>query len=388
MTFSQLPQGAVPGTIALRLGHPDPATLLSPELRQVLYQFISSPQAASALQYGAEQGAQSLLEILAEKINREQQLAVQPANLMITAGATHAVDLLARLYARPGGMVLVEAPTYADALHVFRDQQLEVYPIPMDDEGIVPSALEQQVAELQAGGKAPALLYTIPTFHNPTGRTVPEARRMEIIGLARRLGFLIVEDDVYRDLSFEGAVPPSFYALAQGQQVVSIGSFSKTLAPGLRLGWLLGSEEIIQRCVDCGTTQMGGGANPFVAQMVAEYCRSGAWEPHLMHLRTLYKSRRDRALAALGQHMPPQVSWTVPAGGFFIWLTLPRHVLAQEVKRLALQQGVDVASGTGFFVRPADGAHQLRLTYSCAAPDDIDTGVRVLAQVIQRLMRV
>ncbi len=388
MTFSQLPQGAVPHSIALRLGHPDPATLLSPELRQAMYQLISSPRAATALQYGAEQGAQSLLEILAEKINREQQLAVQSANLMITAGATHAVDLLARLYARPGGVVLVEAPTYADALHVFRDQQLEVYSIALDEEGLIPAALEQQVAELQARGKAPAFLYTIPTFHNPTGRTVPEARRMEIIGLARRLGFLIVEDDVYRDLSFEGAAPPSYSALAQGQPVMSIGSFSKTLAPGLRLGWLLGPEEIIRRCVDCGTTQMGGGANPFVAQIVAEYCRSGAWEPHLMHLRTLYRDRRDCALAALGQYMPPEVRWTEPAGGFFIWLTLPRHVLAQEVKRLALQQGVDVASGAGFFVQPADGAHHLRLTYSCAAPDEIDTGVRVLAQVIQQLMRV
>jgi DNA-binding transcriptional MocR family regulator len=387
MTLSHLPQGVAPNTIALRLGHPDPTTLLSPELRQAMYQLISSPQAASALQYGAEQGAQSLLEILVEKINREQQLAVQAANLMIVAGATHALDLLARLYARPGGVVLVEAPTYADALHLFRDQQLEVYPIALDEEGLIPAALEQQVAKLQARGKVPAFLYTIPTFHNPTGRTLPEARRMEITSLARRLGLLIVEDDVYRDLSFAGAVPPSLYTLARGQQVVSIGSFSKTLAPGLRLGWLLGAEEIIQRCVDCGTTQMGGGANPFVAQIVAEYCRSGAWEPHLMRLRTLYKSRRDRALAALGQYMPPEVRWTTPAGGFFIWLTLPRQVLAQEVKRLALLQGVDVAAGAGFFAQPADGAHHLRLTYSCAAPDDIDAGVRVLAQVIQQLMR-
>lgn len=385
MSFSELPQGVIPNTIALRLGHPDPTTLLTPELRQALFQVINSPSAAVALQYGAEQGASGLLKVLVEKLHREQHLAVQAANLMIVAGATHAIDMLARLYAKPGGVVLVEAPTYADALHVFRDHHLELCSIAMDEEGLIPSALEQQVIQLQASGKSPAFLYIVPTFHNPTGRTLPEARRNEIIRLARRFGFLIVEDDVYRDLSFGGAVPPSFYVLAQGQQVVSVGSFSKTLAPGLRLGWMLSSEETIQRCIGCGTTQMGGGANPFVAHIVTEYCQSGAWESHLAHLRMLYKSRRDRALAALGHSMPAEVRWTEPAGGFFLWLTLPQRVLAQDVKRLALQQGVEVASGEGFFVQPAEGAHHLRLTYSCATPDDIEAGIQVLAQVIQRL---
>lgn len=386
MPFAELPQGATPNAIALRLGHPDPTTLLPPALRQAMFQVINSPQAATALQYGAEQGAQSLLEVLVEKFHRTQPLPVQATNLMIVAGATHALDLLARLYAKPGGVVLVEAPTYADALHVFRDHQLEVYSIAMDDEGLLPSALEEQVARLQARGTSPAFLYTIPTFHNPTGRTVSAARRMEIIRLARRVGLLLVEDEVYRDLSFEGTMPPSFYTLAQGQQVVSVGSFSKTLSPGLRLGWLLSAEETIQRCLACGTTQMGGGANPFVAQIVAVYCQSGAWDLHIRHLQSLYRSRRDRALAALSQYMPAEVSWTHPAGGFFLWLTLPKHVLAHEVKRLALQHGVEVASGEGFFADPAEGAHHLRLAYSCATPDDIEAGVRILAQVIQRLI--
>lgn len=386
MRFADLPQGVTPNIIPLRLGHPDPATLFTVDLRQAINRFLSAPQAASALQYGAEQGTPSLIKFLVEKLNREQQLALQAANVMIIAGSTHAIDLMARLYAHPGGVVLVEAPTYADALHVFRDQQLDVCSIDTDEEGLIPSVLAQQVAQLQASGKTPAFLYVIPTFHNPTGRTLPTARRMEIIHLARRYGFLIVEDDVYRDLAFEGDVPPSFYALAQGQQVVSVGSFSKTLAPGLRLGWLLSSEEVIDRCVNAGTTQMGGGANPFVAQMVAAYCQNGAWEPHLARLQSLYRVRRDRVLSALGTHMPPGVSWTHPAGGFFIWLTLPPGILAQDVKRLALQHGVDVAAGEGFFVHAADGAHHLRLAYSCAAPDDIDTGIRLLAQVIQRLI--
>jgi 2-aminoadipate transaminase len=356
-----------------------------PELREAMQRVISSPQASTMLQYGSEQGAQSLINVLVEKIKREQGCVLQPANLMIVAGSTQAVDMLARLYARAGGVVLVEAPTYVDALHVFRDHQIELCAIPMDEDGLLPSVLEQQIVQLHARGTFPSMLYTVPNFHNPTGRTLPATRRTEIIRLARRYNFLIVEDDVYHDLSFEGAVPASFYELAEGKQVLSIGSFSKTLAPGLRLGWLLGSEQDIQRCVNSGTTQMGGGANPLTAYMVAEYCRNGAWEKHIERLQSLYKIRRDRTISALERYMPAHVQWTHPAGGFFIWLSLPEQVLAQQVKQFALQQGVLLAAGEGFFVQPSAGAHHLRLAYSCAALNDIDAGIRILAQVVRTL---
>ena len=388
MTTNDLPQGMLQNTISLLFGHPDPETLLPPELRNAMQQVISSPQAYMALQYGPEQGTQGLINFLVERINRVQGLSLQPGNLMVVAGSTHAVDMLGRLYARPGGVVLVEAPTYVDAIHIFRDQQIELCSIPTDEAGLIPSELEKQLVRLHASGTFPSMLYTVPNFHNPTGCTLPEARRLEIIRLARHYGFLIVEDDVYRDLSFEGAVPASFYALTNGDQVVSIGSFSKTLAPGLRLGWLLGSEDVIQRCINCGTMQMGGGANPFVAHMVAEYCRSGHWEKHIVHLQSLYKGRRDVALSALSQYMPSDVRWTHPAGGFFIWLSLPKQVFAQDVKRLALQEGVSLAAGEGFFVHPADGEHHVRLAYSRATPNDIDAGIRVLSQVIHRSRKV
>ena len=387
MISNDLPQGMIENTISLTLGHPDPATLMTPELRDAMQHVISSPQAYTALQYGPEQGTQSLINFLVERINRVQGLSLQPGNLMVVAGSTHAVDMLARLYARPGGVVLVEAPTYVDAIHIFRDQQIELCSVPTDEAGLIPGELEKQLVRLHASGTFPSMLYTVPNFHNPTGCTLPEARRLEMIRLARHYGFLIVEDDVYRDLSFEGAVPASFYALTNGDQVVSIGSFSKTLAPGLRLGWLVGSEDVIQRCLNCGTMQMGGGANPFVAHMVAEYCRSGHWEKHIVHLQSLYKGRRDVALSALSRYMPSDVRWTHPAGGFFIWLSLPKQVFAQDVKRLALQEGVSLAAGEGFFVHPADGEHHLRLAYSRATPNDIDTGIRVLAQVIHKLTR-
>jgi 2-aminoadipate transaminase len=384
MISPDLPQGGAPNTIPLRMGHPDPATLLTPELRQAMEHVISSPHAYAALQYGPEQGTRNLIEVLVEKINREQELSLQPGNLMVVAGSTHAVDMLARLYARPGGVMLVEAPTYVDALHIFRDHHIELRSIPMDDDGLIPGELERQLAGLRASGIVPSMLYTVPTFHNPTGRTLSEARRLEVIRLARHYGFLIVEDDVYRDLPFEGTAPPSFYALAKGQQVVSIGSFSKTLAPGLRLGWLLGSQSVIERCVNCGTMQMGGGANPFTAYIVALYCRNGSWEKHIERVRSLYKMRRDRALSALEQYMPVDVEWSHPAGGFFIWLSLPRDIFANHVRRLALQEGVALAAGAGFFVNPVDGDHHMRLAYSCATPEEIDASIRVLGQVMHR----
>ena len=384
MSSNDLPQGMAHNTISLLLGHPDPATLLTPELGNAMLSVVSSPGCITALQYGPEQGTRSLIDFLVEKIQREQGISISPANLMVVAGSTHAVNMLARLYSKPGGVVLVEAPSYVDALHIFRDHRIELYAIPTDENGLIPDELAKRVAELHANGKLPSFLYTIPNFHNPTGCTLPEARRLEITRLARQYGFLIVEDDVYRDLSFEGAVPASFYALADGNGVMSIGSFSKTLAPGLRLGWLVGSEEAIQRCVNCGTTQMGGGANPFAAHIVGEYCRSGYWQEHIARVRSLYKMRRDVALAALDKYMPAGVRWTHPAGGFFIWLTLPRDVFAQDVKRLALSEGVALAAGEGFFVNSTDGEHHLRLAYSCAVPDDIDAGIRVLGQVIRR----
>lgn len=385
MTAHDLPQGTSQNTISLLLGHPDPTTLLTPELHEAMQHTISAPQAYAALQYGPEQGTQNLINFLVKKIQREQGLSIQAANLMIVAGSTHAVDMLTRLYARSRGAVLVEAPTYADALHIFRDHQVDLYSIPMDADGLVPQALEQQLVQLDTQGIHPSMLYTIPNFHNPTGRTLPTARRLEIIKLARRYNFLIVEDDVYHDLSFEGSVPASFASLAQddGDRVASIGSFSKTLAPGLRLGWLLGSRKIIQTCITCGAMQMGGGANPFVAQMIAEYCQGGHWERHVARLQALYKMRCDVALSALKQYMPTDVTWTQPAGGFFIWLTLPEYVFAQPMKHLALQNGVALAAGEGFFVNPSDGEHHLRLAYSCATLNDVEAGIRILAQLIR-----
>jgi 2-aminoadipate transaminase len=384
--IQELPQGVLPGTISLVFGHPDPTTLPVDGLRAATEAVLSGPQARLALQYGPEQGTPALIDYLVGRLNREEGLSLTRDNLMLVTGSVHGVDMIARLYAGHGGVVLVEAPAYHDALQVFGDHGVDLRPVPIDDDGIVVEALAKQLALLQREGKPPRLLYTIPNFQNPSGVTLIAARREAILELAREHGFLVVEDDVYRDLAFEGEVPPSFYALSGGRGVLRIGSFSKIMAPGLRLGWLIAAPEHIQRCVHCGTSQMGGGASPFTAHIVAEYCRAGHLEPQIARLRQVYCRRRDVTLAALERHMPPGVTWTRPRGGFFVWLTLPEGTSVEPLREAARERGVLFVPGTGFFIG-GGGERNLRLSFSFVPLGEIERGVVILAQAIREMMK-
>ncbi len=210
-------------------------------------------------------------------------------------------------------------------------------------------------------------------------------RRKEILDVARTFDFIILEDDVYRDISFEGNPPPSYFALAGGHGVLRIGSFSKNLAPGLRLGWLIAEPEILEICMNCGTTQMGGGANPFVSRIVAQFLAGGNWEVHISKLQAIYHDRRDIALSALERFMPTGVRWTVPSGGFFLWLTLPPNVPVSSLEAASLQKKVVFSAGPDFFVDPEDGNQNFRLAYSFAEPDELEEGIRILAETIDEL---
>ena len=258
--------------------------------------------------------------------------------------------------------------------------------MPVDEDGLSVEALAAQLAALGREDKLPKLLYTIPNFQNPTGVTLTATRREAILKLAREYGFLIVEDDVYHDLAFEGNVPPSFYALANGRGVLRIGSFSKILSPGVRVGWLVAESEHIVRCADCGVMQMGGGANPFAAQVVAEYCRAGCLDSHIEQLRQVYRRRCEVTLQALERYMPAGVTWTHPRGGFFIWLTMPEGVKVAPLREAARAQGVLFVPGMGFFAN-GGGERNLRLAFSFVPPDEIERGVMILAQTVNEMIR-
>jgi 2-aminoadipate transaminase len=293
--------------------------------------------------------------------------------------------MICRLFAGAGEGILLEAPTYKDAIHIFRDHKSELHPVEMDENGVIIEDMRETVERLSSEGNPPKLFYTIPNFQNPTGRITTEERRREILDLARRYGFIILEDDVYRDIAFEGNPPPSYFALADGCGVLRIGSFSKTLAPGLRLGWVVGETKDIDTLINCGTTEMGGGANPFVSHIVTCYLESGKWEAHILKLRKIYNDRCDIALNTLERTMPDGVQWTVPSGGFFLWITLPPCVTVSALQSASLEKKVVFSAGPDFFVDPEDGKHNFRLAYSFAEPDELEGGIRILAETIDEL---
>jgi DNA-binding transcriptional MocR family regulator len=379
-----LPQGLESNVISFSFGHPDRTSLPIADLEAAAVAAFKA-RTVNMFEYGHERGEAGLIAYIIDKLNRSEGLNLNPENLMIIAGSTHAVDMICRLFAGAGEGILLEAPTYKDAIHIFRDHKSELHPVSMDENGVIVEEMRETVERLTSVGKPPKLFYTIPNFQNPTGRTTTEERRREIIELGRRFGFIILEDDVYRDISFEGTPPPSYFALADGRDVFRIESFSKNLAPGLRLGWLIGTPEQIGTCVNCGTSEMGGGANPFVSHIVTHYLESGKWESHISKLRTIYRDRRDIALSALERFMPSGVQWTVPSGGYFLWITLPSHVTVFALQAASLEKKVMFSAGPGFFVDPEDGKLNFRLAYSFVEPDELEEGIRILAETIEEL---
>ncbi len=380
-----MPQGVVAGSIPLFAGHPSPDLLPIDGLQRIIRSAWDAPNVVRFLNYGDEQGDRQLIEFLVERLNRAEDLGICGDNLMIIGGSTWGVGMATQQLTAPGDAVLVDAPSYRDALHIFRDHRLEICAAPIDDEGIIIADLERCLRKLAADGVAPRFYYVVPNFQNPSGITMSRERRLAIIELSRQYDFVIVEDDVYSDLRFEGAAPPSFFDLARGENVLRLGAFSKTLAPGLRIGWLIASPDRIAGFVESGMLRMGGGANPFTAAVVADYCRSGAWEAHVQWLRGQYRRRRDIALQALEASMPSGVTWTQPRGGYFIWLRLPSSAPVDALEEQAQEQGVYFASGKGFYVNPADGAHHLRLSFSFVPLPDLRKGIEILGNLIARM---
>ena len=274
MPLESAPQGVVAGSIPLFAGHPAPELLPMRAMQRIVAGWRGNPP-IRAFNYGDEQGDPQLLDFLHGWLNATESLGIRRDNLMIVPGSTGGVAMLTRLLTAPGDCVLVDAPSYRDALHIFRDQGLDIRALPIDDEGIRLDALDTALRKLKSSGIQPRFYYVVPNFQNPSGITISESRRRAVVALSREYRFLIVEDDVYSSLRFSGAAPPSFYALAGGEGVLRLGSFSKTLAPGVRLGWLVGAAEAVASFVDSGVLRMGGGANPYSAAVVAEFCASG-----------------------------------------------------------------------------------------------------------------
>lgn len=332
---------------------------------------------AVALQYGSGQGEEELREQILEVMSLEGIVA-HPDDIVVTTGSQQALDLVTRIFVNPGDVVIAEAPSYVGALGVFRAYQADVVHVPMDDDGLDPDALEATLASLRSQGRTVKLLYTVPNFHNPAGVTLSAERRPRIVEIARRYGVLVLEDNPYGLLGFDGDPIPALHSI-DPEAVVYLGSFSKTFAPGYRVGWALAPHAVRERLVLA--TESAILCPSMMSQLsVSTYLRTCDWRGQIKAFREVYRERRDAMLTALGEHLPA-TTWTVPAGGFYTWVTLPGGIDAQEMLPRAVTELVAYVPGTAFY---ADGQGQdhMRLSFCYPTPERIHEGVRRLATVV------
>ena len=370
-----------PGTISFVYGLPDPETFPGNDLKRC-FDRVLREKAALALQYGPEQGFGPLIDYLREKILLKEGITLERPQIKLTGGASQALDHLCTLLTRPGEYLLVEAPTYHEALQLFRNHGLRPLSIPTDDDGLIVDELAASLQFLKKKRAKARFLYTIPTFQNPSGITLSEERREAVLVLAEKEDLLIVEDDVYFELAYEPLNVSPLFSLDKNDNVIRLGSFSKIIAPGLRLGWMMGPVEIIDQLTKSGLRRMGGGAHPLTANAVAMYCQENLLEPHLEFVRTVYSKRRDVMLEALEAMMPDGISWTRPGGGFFVWIILPETLPVVEIVKWAKEEGILLLAGDPFFAGTSPQQH-LRLAFSYVHPEKIREGIKKFAHILK-----
>ena len=336
-----------------------------------------------ALQYSATEGLAGVRDYVSGRLAAAEGRTPGAGELMITSGGIDCMELLAKSYVDPGDVVVVEAPTYLGGLMAFRGYEADVRGVPLDDDGMRVDVLN----DLLAGGLRPKIVYTIPDYQNPTGLSMSAERRQELVDLARRYGFLILEDVAYRELGFGAAEngaapPPSMWSLAP-DVVLQAGTFSKIFSPGFRMGWAAGPAEVVGRLVIAkqNSDQCAGALGQ---RMLEEYGRGGHMDRQIAESRVLYGRRARLTTEALAAHMPDGATWTTPAGGFYVWLTCPDGVDTVALSAAARAEKVAYVPGRPFYLADAGvGANQIRLAYSRVADDLIDEGIRRIADVVK-----
>jgi 2-aminoadipate transaminase len=365
----------VPGVIDLGIGQPQDA-ILPLELMARAMRSAAEAGRREPLQYGAEHGSGALRSALAAFLTAGYGTAVDPDRLLISNGNSQAIDLCSATLTCPGDVVFVEEPTYFLALQIFADHGLRVVGIPVDEEGVRIDALEAALAQ-----ESPKFFYCIPTGHNPTGSTMPAEHRRRLVELAREHGFLVLADEVYQLLTYAGTAPEPLAAQVDSGAVISLGTFSKILAPGLRLGWVQAPTELLQRLASRGQLISGGGLNPVVAALVAPILDDGGVADYLDRLRLTLGGRLTTMAETLQQCLPSAVSYRRPEAGYFFWLQLPEHIDTSDARPAALASGVGFQPGRLFSTRGGLG-NCMRLSFAYYDEAEIRAGVAKLGQFI------
>jgi 2-aminoadipate transaminase len=372
-----------PEVVSLAGGMPNLTALPMNEISKVFADVILE-EGQVALQYGSGQGHPVLREQITE-IMALEGVAAHPDDVIVTTGSQQALDLISRIFIDPGDVVLAEAPSYVGALGTFRQYQAQIVHIAMDDDGLIPDSVRQAINSLRASGKKIKFLYTVPNFHNPAGVTLSLARRREIIELAREHNILIIEDNPYGLLGFDEEPYRAMRADDQ-ENVIYLGSFSKTFAPGLRVGWAAAPHAVREKMVMASESTILCPSN-FAQLAISRYLATEPWLDQIKNFRELYRERRDAMLEALDQHFPASAIWTKPRGGFYVWATLPDGIDTKAMLPRAITARVAYVPGTAFYA-DGFGSWSMRLSYCYPTPERIQEGIRRLASVIDDEMEL
>ena len=356
--------------IALTGGIPDPDSLPVEELIETS-NLVLRRDGPDALRYGGHQGYAGLREWLAGETSRREGLAVTADNFTITNGISGALINVSETFLDEGDVGLVEAPTFPGGAGAMKNCLSEVVGVEVDGDGIVPEALSETIERLEGEGKRVKLLYTVPNFQNPTGTTLTLERRHAVVEICHRHNVLIAEDDAYGDIRFGGERLPSLFALARGKGAVFMGSFSKTMATGLRIGWILADQPVIDSLL---RTRYDLGVSPWVQRTILEFAASGKLERHVAKVSEIYRRKRDVMLAALEERCSRYATWNQPEGGYFLWLTLAETVDPAALQDAARRLGVAYVGGYAFHM-DGSGQHAVRLAYSFVAEKDIPEAI-------------
>ncbi|WP_315913851.1 PLP-dependent aminotransferase family protein [Arthrobacter sp. lap29] len=367
-----------PGLVSLAGGNPYLQSLPLDRLAASASAIIAT-HGLEALQYGGGQGTLELRTQICQVMAAEGILDADPENVVITAGSQSAQDVAAKVFCDPGDVILIEDPTYVGALNTFEAYEVDVQPVIGDEHGIVPALLRERIAALQAEGKRIKLLYTIPNFNNPSGVMLAPERRQEIVDICRKANILVLEDNPYGLLKFDGVLPEPLRA-ANAEDVLYLGSFSKIFAPGLRIGWALVPAHLKQRFY-LASEAVTLCPPTFNQMLVSDYLNNYDWQGQVSTYRALYQERCTALLQALAEFMPDTVSWTKPEGGFFVWLSLPEGIDTYPLLHKGIDAGVVFVPGAAF--SPQQGpSNKLRLAFSAVPPETLREGVKRLAPVL------
>jgi 2-aminoadipate transaminase len=372
-----------PQVISLAGGMPDPATFPVEEIKEITQEVLTK-NSAQALQYSTTEGLPALRKCILDYLAKDGNNG-ELENIIISSGSQQGLDLVGKVFLSPGDIALVELPSYLAALNAFHSYGGELVGIPMDDEGMQMDILEEKLTRLKKEAKKVKFIYTISNFQNPAGVTMSLARRKKIIEITQKFNLFIVEDNPYEKLRFEGEPIPSIYSLDNNGSVISLGTFSKILCPGLRLAWILGNKDIIGKMTIL--KQATDLCTSILSQLIAyEYFQLGKLEENIKSNIQIYKQKRNAMLNTLEKHFPKEVTWTKPQGGFFVVATLPEYIDTGEMFKEAIEENVAYVPGGPFFA-DGKGKNTMRLSFCYPSMEDIDEGIKRLGKVIKKRIR-